>query len=61
MDERETQMRDARLESVVETGYRRWQILGVGCRDVVAQQARERGRSRLVAGGAAGLELGPDV
>jgi len=61
MAKRETQMRDARLEVIVETRHRRWQILGVGRCNVVAQQARQRGRGRLVAGRSAGLELRPDV
>lgn len=45
MAEREAQIRDARLEVVVETGYRRWQIFGVGRHDIVAQQARQRRRA----------------
>jgi hypothetical protein len=57
MAKRETQMRDARLEIVVETGHRRGQLVFVGRRDIVAQQARQRWRSRLVTGRGARLEL----
>src|SRR5580704_17303272 len=61
MAERETQMRNARLEVVIETRHRRGQVPGVSCRDVVAQQTRQRRRSRLVTGRGARLELRPDV
>src|ERR1700675_4956886 len=61
MAKRETQMRDARLQVVVETANRRGQIPGVGRRDVVAQQACERWGGRLVTGRGARLELRPDV
>src|SRR6516165_2465036 len=59
--ERKLQMRDARREVVIEAGYRRVKIPTVGRRNVVAQQARQRRRGRLVARRSAGLELRPDV
>ena len=59
--ERKLQMRDARREVVIEAGYRRGQIPTVGRRNVVAQQARQRRRGRLVARRSAGLELRPDI
>ena len=61
MAEREAQMRNARLKVVVETRHRRGQVLAVGRREVVAQQARQCWRGRLVASRGAHLELRPDV
>jgi len=59
--QRELEMRDTGLEVVVEAGHCRRQVGRVGRHDIVAQQARQRRRSRLVAGLRAGLELRPRV
>jgi hypothetical protein len=61
MAEWETQLRNARLEVVVETSHGRRQIPGVCRCNVVAQQARQCWRGRLVRRRGADFELRPDV
>src|SRR5258708_1397234 len=61
MAKREAQMRDARLEVVVETCHRRRQVFVIGMGNVVAQQARQRWRGRLATGRGAPLELRPEA
>src|SRR6266513_2755239 len=61
MAEREAQMRDAGLEIVLEAGQCARQVAAIGRPDVIAQQPRQGRRGGLIAGGGAGLELGPEV
>ena len=61
VSQRETQMRDAGLEVVLETGRGARQVAAIGRPKIVAQQPRQSRRGGLVAGRGAGLELGPDV
>jgi len=61
MAKRKAQMRDAGLEIVLEAGHCARQIAAIGRPDVIAQQPRQGRRGGLIAGGGAGLELGPDV